>query len=73
MNWDDLRIIAAVSPQANETIIEIGPGRGALTSRLVPSAGRVLAIEFDRELVPQLQEQFSTNSNLEVIEADALA
>jgi len=66
------RIIAAVNPQSHETIIEIGPGRGALTSKLIANAGRVLAIEFDRELVPQLREQFSNNSNLQVIEADAL-
>ncbi len=66
------RIIAAVNPQSDETIIEIGPGRGALTSKLVAGGGRVLAIEFDRELVPQLREQFS-NSNLQVLEADALA
>src|SRR6185436_10598203 len=50
----------------------IGPGRGALTSKLIANAGGVLAIEFDRELVPQLREQFSNNSNLQVIEADAL-
>ena len=67
------RIIAAVNPQPNETIIEIGPGRGALTSKLIANAGRVLAIEFDRELVPQLRQQFSNNANLQVIEADALA
>jgi len=67
------RIIAAVNPQSHETIIEIGPGRGALTSKLIANAGGVLAIEFDRELVPQLREQFSDNSNLQVIEADALA
>jgi|ERR1041385_8466857 16S rRNA (adenine1518-N6/adenine1519-N6)-dimethyltransferase len=66
------RIIAAVNPQSHETIIEIGPGRGALTGELVGKAERVLAIEFDRELVPQLQEQFS-HSGLRVIEADALA
>ena len=67
------RIIAAVNPQSNETVIEIGSGRGALTSKLIANAGRVLAIEFDRELVPQLREEFSNNSNLQVIEADALA
>ena len=65
------RIISAVNPQSNETIIEIGPGRGALTSKLVAKAGRVVAIEFDRELVPQLREKLS-NSSLQVIEADAL-
>jgi len=67
------RIVTAVNPQSNETIIEIGPGRGALTSKLVAKAGRVMAIEFDRELVPQLREELSIYSNLQVIEADALA
>ncbi len=67
------RIIAAVNPQTNETLIEIGPGRGALTSQLVAKAGRVMAVEFDRELVPQLRAEFANNSNLQVIEADALA
>jgi 16S rRNA (adenine1518-N6/adenine1519-N6)-dimethyltransferase len=67
------RIIAAVDPQSSDHIIEIGSGRGALTSKLLASAGRVLAIEFDRELIPQLRAKFSNNSNLELIEADALA
>jgi 16S rRNA (adenine1518-N6/adenine1519-N6)-dimethyltransferase len=67
------RIIAAVQPAGDETIIEIGPGRGALTSRLVEKAARVVAIEFDRELVPQLREEFSEFANLTLIEADALA
>ena len=65
------RIIAAVDPRSHETIIEIGPGRGALTAKLVAAAGRVVAIEFDRQLVPQLREQF-TNSTFQLIEADAL-
>src|SRR6185503_12010592 len=66
------RIIEAVSPQADETIIEIGSGRGALTSRLVETAGRVVAIEFDRELVPQLRAQFANAANLTLVEDDAL-
>jgi 16S rRNA (adenine1518-N6/adenine1519-N6)-dimethyltransferase len=66
------RIITAVRPTPTETIVEIGPGRGALTSRLLEKAGRIVAVEFDRELVPQLREKFSAASNLELIEADAL-
>lgn len=66
------RIISAVSPQPDETIVEIGPGRGALTSRLVEKAGRLIAIEFDRDLAPQLRSQFSGASNVQVVEADAL-
>lgn len=66
------RIIAAVSPRADETIIEIGPGSGALTSRLLEMTGRLVAIEFDRDLVPALREKFAGAANLHLIEADAL-
>jgi 16S rRNA (adenine1518-N6/adenine1519-N6)-dimethyltransferase len=65
------RILDAVQPKSNETIIEIGPGRGALTARLLETGARVIAIEFDRDLIPQLGEQF-TDSNFTLIEADAL-
>lgn len=67
------RIIAAVQPAATDTIIEIGSGRGALTSQLVEKAGRVVAIEFDRDLVPRLRQQFSGAKNLTLLEADALS
>lgn len=66
------RIIAAVGPRPNETIIEIGAGRGALTSQLRQSAGRVIAIEFDRDLIPGLRSEFAATGNVEVIEVDAL-
>jgi len=66
------RIVAAVKPQNNELLLEIGPGQGALTSRLVESAARVVAIEFDRDLVASLRAQFASRANFELIEADAL-
>ena len=66
------RIIEAVRPQPDETIIEIGPGRGALTSQLLKKSARVVAIEFDRDLVPRLRAQFAGSSNLKLVEADAL-
>ena len=66
------RIIDAVCPRADETIIEIGAGRGALTTRLLEKAGRVVAIEFDRDLLPSLREKFASASNLALIEGDAL-
>ena len=66
------RILDAVQPKSNETIIEIGPGRGALTGRLLKTGARVIAIEFDRDLVPQLREQFANYANFTLIEADAL-
>ena len=66
------RIIASVNPQADETIIEIGPGRGALTKRLVQTGARIVAIEFDRDLAPQLRDEFRDNTNFHLVEADAL-
>jgi len=66
------RIVDALDPHANETIIEIGPGTGALTSTLVERAGRVIAIEFDNKLAPFLTERFSDFPNFKLVMADAL-
>src|SRR3954471_20534605 len=66
------RIVNEVCPCRDETILEIGPGRGALTKRLVESAGHLTAIEFDRDLVPLLQEKFESYANFTLLEADAL-
>jgi len=66
------RIVDAVSPRAGETIIEIGPGQGALTGLLVESGAQVVAIELDRELIPHLAARFAGRDNLRLIEADAL-
>ncbi len=66
------RIIKALAPRKDETIVEIGPGRGALTAPLIQEAGRVVAIEFDRQLAPNLLEQFGSNSNFELVQGDAL-
>jgi|SRR5687767_816865 len=66
------RIIRAVNPKSDETIIEIGPGRGALTARLVEEAGAVLAVEFDRNLIAGLQEKFGSSGNFKLIQSDAL-
>ncbi len=60
---------------AEDTILEIGPGTGALTELLLASAKKVIAIEKDRELIPLLQEKFAaeiTTKKLELIEADIL-
>jgi 16S rRNA (adenine1518-N6/adenine1519-N6)-dimethyltransferase len=67
------RIVQEVGPRADETIVEIGAGHGALTSRLVERAGRLLAIEFDRDLIPLLKEKFGAYENFTLIEGDALA
>jgi len=66
------RIVDSVSPQPGETIIEIGPGVGALTNLLIQRGARVVAIEIDRELIRTLSERFAETANLRLIEADAL-
>jgi 16S rRNA (adenine1518-N6/adenine1519-N6)-dimethyltransferase len=66
------RIINALAPNADETIVEIGPGTGALTSLLVERAGRVIAVEFDNKLAPLLQERFGGFANFKLVMADAL-
>jgi 16S rRNA (adenine1518-N6/adenine1519-N6)-dimethyltransferase len=66
------RIIEALNPQPNETIIEIGPGTGALTTTLVERAGHVVAVEFDNKLAPLLSERFANSPNFKLVMADAL-
>ena len=66
------RIIREFGPRPGETIIEIGPGRGALTAKLIEQAGRLVAIEFDRDLAPILRERFGGHANFTLIEGDAL-
>ena len=67
------RIVAALGPRPDETIIEIGPGTGALTTHLVERAGNVVAVEFDNKLAPLLNEQFGSLPNFRLVMADALA
>jgi 16S rRNA (adenine1518-N6/adenine1519-N6)-dimethyltransferase len=66
------RIVGAVAARAGETVVEIGPGRGALTSLLLESGARVVAVEFDRDLAALLRERFAGRENFELVEADAL-
>jgi len=66
------RIIRALNPQPDETIVEIGPGQGALTGRLLEQAGSVIAVEFDRTLGPMLAEKFADRQNFKLVQADAL-
>lgn len=58
------RLIAAVAPAADETFLEIGPGRGALTVPLAERAGRVIAVELDRDLTAALDTQIPENVRL---------
>ena len=66
------RIAEAACPQSTETVVEIGPGRGALTSHLLKRAGRVIAIEIDPVLVHYLRAEFRDEPRLTLLEADIL-
>jgi len=67
------RIAAAACPARQDLVIEIGPGRGALTEKLLKRADRVVAVEVDPYLAAHLRQKFEGEPRLEVVEADALA
>jgi len=66
------RIISAVAPFVGETVVEIGPGCGALTEPLIESGANVIAIELEKNAISFLQDKFSEAKNLRLIEADVL-
>ncbi len=67
------RIAAAACPAPVDLVVEIGPGRGALTEKLLKRAARVVAIELDPFLVEHLRHKFAGDPRLEVVHADVLA
>ncbi len=68
-----MRIVEALGDISQATVLEIGPGRGALTSLLARRARRLIAIELDRVLAAQLRMNFGLTPNVEIIEGDVLA
>ena len=62
----------AIRPRAEEHLVEIGPGLGALTRELLPSGCRLDAIELDRDLAAPLLAAFSIHKNFSLHKADAL-
>lgn len=67
------RIVDALGDISETTVLEIGPGRGILTSLLAKRARRLIAVEIDRVLAAQLRLKFGMARNVEVIEADVLS
>ena len=67
-----LRIVEALGNASQSTVLEIGPGRGALTELLVRKSRRLIAVELDRVLSAQLRMKFNMHSNVEIIEGDIL-
>ena len=66
------QIVGALELTKDDTVIEIGPGLGALTGQLVQEAGSVVAVEFDRDMVALLHTAFADADNLTIVNTDAL-
>ena len=65
------KLVDGIAPRPDDTFLEIGPGRGAITRHLSERSRRVVAIEIDRDLAARLRE--ASIAGLDVIEADVLA
>lgn len=66
------RIVRAIHPQRGQHLVEIGPGRGAMTWPLLQALGQMTAIEIDRDLVPILRTHSAERGQLDIVEADVL-
>ena len=66
------QIVAAAELQASDRVLEIGPGTGVLTRRLVSQAQHVVAVELDYDLCRQLTTQFAKTQNLLLLQGDFL-
>jgi 16S rRNA (adenine1518-N6/adenine1519-N6)-dimethyltransferase len=65
-------IVDALGDLTHRTVIEIGPGRGAITTLLAPRAHRLILVELDRDLAPRLRAQFADRPSVEVLQQDIL-
>jgi len=66
------RIADALAPVPGETIVEIGPGRGALTDLLADRSERVVAVEVDALLIPILRARYAARPHVQIVEGDVL-
>lgn len=66
------RIADALELTKTETVVEIGPGRGALTAILRERAARTIAIEYDRKLAQLLRDRYAGDETVRIVEADVL-
>jgi len=65
-------LVGAVNPTPEDVILEIGAGTGAVTEELARSVGKVLAVEFDRDLISTLKENLRKYQNIKIINKDIL-
>jgi len=66
------QIVESANLSKEDTVIEIGPGTGALTRHLIEKAGQVISVEIDTDLLPQLKHKFGHKPNFTLIHGDAL-
>ncbi|MDQ8039033.1 MAG: 16S rRNA (adenine(1518)-N(6)/adenine(1519)-N(6))-dimethyltransferase RsmA [Rickettsiella sp.] len=66
------KIISAIDPKKTDNMLEIGPGLGALTQRLLPHVTYLTVVELDKDLIPLLKRQCANLGELTVYQADAL-
>lgn len=66
------KTIKAAEINKSDTVVEIGPGRGVLTKRLAREAGRVIAVEKDKDLIPNLKKELAEFNNVEIFKEDIL-
>jgi 16S rRNA (adenine1518-N6/adenine1519-N6)-dimethyltransferase len=66
------RVVDGLTPAADSTVVEIGPGRGGLTDLLAPRVKRIVAIEIDRDLAAHLRSRYAGDTRVEIVEADAM-
>ena len=66
------KIVAAAQVTSADSVLEVGPGRGALTRLLAGVADRVIAVELDQELLPHLRREFPLSSNVAIVAGDIL-
>ena len=66
------RIVSVIAPRAEDFLVEIGPGEGALTFPLLAAAGKLTAIELDTDLIPNLQAKAASIGELSIVHADVL-
>jgi 16S rRNA (adenine1518-N6/adenine1519-N6)-dimethyltransferase len=63
-------LVAALGVRPDDTVLEVGPGKGMLTRRLVGMAAKVIAVEIDERLAQGLRAEMGGRGDLEVVQAD---
>ena len=66
------KIVAAGEVCPSDLVVEIGPGIGSMTAEIAARAGKVIAVEIDRHLIPALEENLASFPNVEIINGDIM-